>query len=242
MTWLLDASGLARRYNIIAPRIAPYLSAMCTNKLSSMGVLKVINQRQEIEAQLVLLNTLANDNSDQVLRDILFDSSLGINVVHKILSSASVESKSKRYFAEKVKHILATSSPPTSNGGQAYKRLNEELATVLNEARPTQPVASARYSPTNNRNHVEIAGPPIAPPQYLAAPYGSPPVPFPASTLSGHPITLYPYPMANNLYPNANPMPVLPPYGYYPGIPQHHPSGMDHDLGRSDGMYDESGL
>jgi hypothetical protein len=48
--------------------------------------------------------------------------------------------------------------------------------------------------------------------------------------------------MANNLYPNANPMPVLPPYGYYPGIPHHHPSGMDHDLGRSDGMYDESGL
>ncbi|KAG2177469.1 hypothetical protein INT44_007980 [Umbelopsis vinacea] len=222
MTWLLDTSGLPRRYNIIAPRIAPYMSSMCTSKLSSAGVLKVINQRQEIEAQLVLLNTLANDDHDQVLRDILADSSLGMNIIHKILSSPTVESKPKRYLAEKVRQILALQTPPTSNGGQAYKRLCDEVENLLNDNR-NAPTILPRYSPTNNRNYttdVPIVAPP---PQYMtAASYGSPPYPS-----SG----LYPYPMANNVYP-----PVMPPYGYYPGMAPHH---LDH--GRSDGMYDESG-
>ncbi|KAI8575652.1 hypothetical protein K450DRAFT_260858 [Umbelopsis ramanniana AG] len=228
MTWLLDTSGLPRRYNILAPRIAPYMSAMCTSKLSSAAVLKVINQRQEIEAQLVLLNTLANDDHDQVLRDILADSSLGMNMIHKILSSTTVESKPKRYLAEKVKQILALQTPPTSNGGQAYKRLWDEVDNLLNEN------TSPRYSPTNNRNYttdspiVAPSGPP--PQQYInAAAYGSPP--YPPSTPS---IPLYSYPMANNVYPPG--MQVMPPYGYYPGMAQHH---LVH--GRSDGMYDESG-
>ncbi|KAH8552529.1 hypothetical protein BGW37DRAFT_489330 [Umbelopsis sp. PMI_123] len=243
VTWLLDTSGLPRRYNIIAPRIAPYMSAICTNKLSSAGVLKVINQRQEIEAQLVLLNTLANDDSDQVLRDILADSSLGMNIVHKILSSTTVETKPKRYLAEKVKQVLASQTPPVANGGQAYKRVCDELANILNENNSNrQQTMSPRYSPANNRNYTDVAiappNAPVPPPPYLNAAYGSPPVPYPPSTPSGHPITLYPYPMANNVYPTTPGMPVMPPYGYYPGMTQHH---LEPDLGRSDGMYDENG-
>jgi hypothetical protein len=214
---------------------------MCTSKLSSAGVLKVINQRQEIEAQLVLLNTLANDDHDQVLREILADSSLGMNIVHKILSSTTVESKPKRYLAEKVKQILVLQTPPTSNGGQAYKRLCDEVDSLLNENRSVNAAMSPRYSPTNNRNNytdVPIVAPSghVPPPQYMtAAAYGSPPVGYPPS---GHPITLYPYPMANNVYPSPPGMQGMPPYGYFPGMTQHH---LDRDLGRSDGMYDESG-
>ncbi|KAM3579697.1 hypothetical protein VKS41_007781 [Umbelopsis sp. WA50703] len=210
VTWLLDTSGLPKRYNILAPRLAPYMSAMCTNKLASMGIVKVINQRQEIEAQLVLLNTLANDDSDQVLRDILADSSLGINVIHKILTSSSVEAIPKRYLAEKVNHVLSMQTPPAATAGQAFKRLSDEVAIILNESRPW----------FDHRNNAELTGGmQQPPPSYIAAAYGSPPSHYPATASSGHhAMPMYPYPMANNLYPNGPTFSSMPPYGYYPGM------------------------
>ncbi|KAG2181383.1 hypothetical protein INT43_008966 [Umbelopsis isabellina] len=239
VTWLLDTSGLPKRYNILAPRLAPYMSAMCTNKLASMGIVKVINQRQEIEAQLVLLNTLANDDSDQVLRDILADSNLGINVIHKILTSSSVEALPKRYLAEKVNYVLSMQTPPAATAGQAFKRLSDEVANILNESRPLwyDNRNNASEIPTNN---AAVAGMAQPPPSYLAAAYGSPPGGhYPITPSSGgsghqhhHAMPMYPYPMPNNMYANGPGFPAMPPYGYYAGMPPAPP--MESDLGKVD--------
>lgn len=243
MTWLLDTSGLPKRYNILAPRLAPYMSAMCTNKLASMGIVKVINQRQEIEAQLVLLNTLANDDSDQVLRDILADSNLGINVIHKILTSSSVETLPKRYLAEKVNYVLSMQTPPAATAGQAFKRLSDEVTNILNESRPLwyDNRNNASEIPTNN---AAVGGMAQPPPSYLAAAYGSPPGGhFPVTTSSNgsghqhhHPLPMYPYPMPNNMYAHGPAFPpAMPPYGYYANMPPAPP--MESELGK----VDESG-
>ncbi|CAO0801667.1 unnamed protein product [Mucor circinelloides] len=58
LIWLLDTSGIPGRYRVLAPRLLPHLSKLCTHKLASLTVLKLINQRQEPEARVLILDTL----------------------------------------------------------------------------------------------------------------------------------------------------------------------------------------
>ncbi|KAI8060583.1 armadillo-type protein [Gongronella butleri] len=58
LIWLLDTSALAGRYSVLATRLLPHLAKLCTHKLASLTVLKLINQRQEPQARLLILNAL----------------------------------------------------------------------------------------------------------------------------------------------------------------------------------------
>lgn len=75
VTWLLDTSNLPGRYRLLAPRFSPHLAHLCTHKLASGAVLKIINQRVDPAAARMLLDAIFAPES-KTLEDILGASSL----------------------------------------------------------------------------------------------------------------------------------------------------------------------
>ncbi|CAG8676189.1 7752_t:CDS:2 [Dentiscutata erythropus] len=127
LTWMLDTSSFPGRYRILAPRLAPHLAHLCTHKLASLTVLKIINQRQESDARDLTIASLFFSANDQILEDVLSDQVHGVGVVQKVLASPYVDSNEKQRLAEKVKIVLGKLKVQQVQG---YKRLMEELGMV----------------------------------------------------------------------------------------------------------------
>jgi hypothetical protein len=98
---------LSGRYKLLAPRIVPHLPHLCTHKLASSTVLRIINQRNDPESAQLILDSLFNSTSN-VLEDILGDQVHGLNMIQKILASQYIDSTQKQVLAEKVKTVLLT--------------------------------------------------------------------------------------------------------------------------------------
>src|SRR5204863_5137365 len=64
LTWLLDTCNFANRFKTLAPRLVSHLAKLCTHKLASLTVLKLINQRSEPEAREIILNALFNTDEE----------------------------------------------------------------------------------------------------------------------------------------------------------------------------------
>lgn len=73
ITWLVDASALPGRFRLLSSRFAPHLVHLCTHKLASTAVLRVINQRTDLDASRAVLAKIFSTPNDQVLIDILSD-------------------------------------------------------------------------------------------------------------------------------------------------------------------------
>ncbi|CAG8627548.1 15023_t:CDS:2 [Cetraspora pellucida] len=127
LTWMLDTSSFPGRYRVLAPRLAPHLAHLCTHKLASLTVLKIINQRQEADARDLTITSLFFSANDQILEDVLSDQVHGVGVVQKVLASPYVDSSEKQRLAEKVKIVLGKLKVQQVQG---YKRLLEELGMV----------------------------------------------------------------------------------------------------------------
>ncbi|CEP19286.1 hypothetical protein [Parasitella parasitica] len=125
LIWLLDTSGIPGRYRVLAPRLLPHLAQLCTHKLASLTVLKLINQRQEPEARAVILDALffsSTNSSSQVpplIDEVLHDQVHGVSLVQKILSSSYIELRERQRIAER-----------------GYKRLMEEINMVIVDSTP----------------------------------------------------------------------------------------------------------
>ncbi|KAL0088011.1 armadillo-type protein, partial [Phycomyces blakesleeanus] len=102
LIWFLDTSGIPGRYSILAPRLTPHLARLCTHKLASLTVLKLVNQRQEPEACTVILDTLFFSPTDTVIDEVLQDQVHGVSLVQKVLSSSYVDLKERQRIAERV--------------------------------------------------------------------------------------------------------------------------------------------
>ncbi|KAG9050780.1 hypothetical protein FS837_002336 [Tulasnella sp. UAMH 9824] len=124
LTWLLDASGFHSRYRLLAPRFAPHLSHLCTHKLASSTVLRIVNQKSEPEASAQIVNALFFSPNDQVLTDILGDQVNGVAVVQKVLQSPFIDLSHRASYIEVTKRVL-TDLKVTNV--QAYRRLIEEV-------------------------------------------------------------------------------------------------------------------
>lgn len=128
LTWLLDTSNLPGRYRLLAPRLAPHLSHLCTHKLASVTVLRVINQSIDPEASQVILDGLFHA-SKQVLEEVLVDQVHGVTVLNKILGSQFVPNDQKSMMSEKIKEVMLALRVQHI---PAYKRLAEELGISTN--------------------------------------------------------------------------------------------------------------
>ncbi|KAH9913374.1 uncharacterized protein B0H18DRAFT_1126348 [Fomitopsis serialis] len=106
LTWLLDTSNFPSRYNLLAPRFTPHLSHLCTHKLASLTVLRIVNQKVEPEASTQIVEALFSSPGDHVLTDVLGDQVNGVAVVHKILTSPFVDPTQRPSYVEATKRVL----------------------------------------------------------------------------------------------------------------------------------------
>ncbi|GLB35351.1 putative RNA recognition motif containing protein [Lyophyllum shimeji] len=134
LTWLLDTSGFPSRYNLLAPRFTPHLSHLCTHKLASLTVLRIVNQKIEPEASRQIVEALFSSPGDHVLTDVLGDQVNGVAVVHKILTSPFIDPVAKPEYVEATKRVLIELKVIAT---QAYRRLIEEVGLPVPNFQPT---------------------------------------------------------------------------------------------------------
>lgn len=134
LTWLLDTSAFPSRYNLLAPRFTPHLSHLCTHKLASLTVLRIVNQKIEPEASKQIVEALFNSPGDHVLTDVLGDQVNGVAVVHKILTSPFLDPTAKQSYVEATKRVLIELKVIAT---QAYRRLIEEVGLPVPNFQPT---------------------------------------------------------------------------------------------------------
>ncbi|TKY90500.1 hypothetical protein EX895_000498 [Sporisorium graminicola] len=128
ITWLLDASALPGRFRLLAPRFAPHLANLCTHKLASQTVLRIIGQKTDPEASRQLLRVLFEGGRPQLLEEILVDQVHGSQFVTKLFADAGVlEGAERQRCVEEVKALLIkhglVSMPP-------YRPLAVELGLL----------------------------------------------------------------------------------------------------------------
>ncbi|KAG2199815.1 hypothetical protein INT47_009428, partial [Mucor saturninus] len=145
LIWLLDTSGIPGRYRVLAPRLLPHLARLCTHKLASLTVLKLINQRQEPDARSSILEVLFFSPTTTVVDEILHDQVHGVSLVQKILSSSYIDLRERQRIAERVKQLLCKLKLQHVQG---YKRLMEEINMVMVDSAPG---ASLGVPPPNHQ-------------------------------------------------------------------------------------------
>ena len=151
LTWLLDTSGFHSRYSLLAPRFTPHLSHLCTHKLASLTVLRIINQKSEPEASTQIVNALFFSPSDHVLTDVLGDQVNGVSVIHKVITSSFIDPALRPSLIEATKRVLVDLKV---TGTQAYRRL-VEVAGLPTPSFPTTSYMSTGKK-TNNMNNSPI--------------------------------------------------------------------------------------
>lgn len=134
LTWLLDTSSFPSRYNLLAPRFTPHLSHLCTHKLASLTVLRIVNQKVEPEASTQVVEALFSSPGDHVLTDVLGDQVNGVAVVHKILTSPFIDPSQRPAYVDATKRVLIELKVIAT---QAYRRLIEEVGLPVPNLQPT---------------------------------------------------------------------------------------------------------
>lgn len=133
LIWFLDTSGIPGRYRVLAPRLLPHLAKLCTHKLASLTVLKLVNQRQEPEARAMILEALFFTKQHDLIDEVLKDQVHGVSLIQKVLSSSYIELRERQRIAERVKHYLVKLKLQHVQG---YKRLMEEINMVMTDSTP----------------------------------------------------------------------------------------------------------
>ena len=169
LTWLLDTSSFPSRYNLLAPRFTPHLSHLCTHKLASLTVLRIVNQKVEPEASKQIVEALFNSPGDHVLTDVLGDQVNGVAVVHKILTSPFVEPTQRPSYVEATKRVLIELKVIAT---QAYRRLIEEVGLPVPNLQPTYTTNIPQPSGRSKHNQQNQFGMPGLPAGYPSSDQG----------------------------------------------------------------------
>ncbi|SPO19929.1 related to JSN1 - RNA-binding protein (pumilio family) [Ustilago trichophora] len=108
VTWLLDAASLPGRFRLLAPRFAPHLANLCTHKLASQTVLRIISQKSDPEASRLLKAVLFEERGrSQLLEEVLVDQVHGSQFVTKLFAEQGVlEGAERQRCGEEVKNLL----------------------------------------------------------------------------------------------------------------------------------------
>ncbi|GAA5830360.1 hypothetical protein JCM11251_001322 [Rhodosporidiobolus azoricus] len=206
VTWFLELSNLPQRYALLAPRFAPHLSHLFTHKLASQSVMRVINQREDAEAQDILLDALL-DPEAKVLEDILGDQMHGVSAISKVIASTYLSEERRSQLNQRVQEAveaLKVSAVP------AYRKLIEDVGGRYSgpppgntppftpgpshsppqmrgsAGSPTQQYAGGGFAATPGRR-------PPPPQQQQGSPYYPPPPPMPYPLQSAYSAPYPPY-------------------------------------------------
>ncbi|KAJ3004539.1 hypothetical protein HKX48_001170 [Thoreauomyces humboldtii] len=179
VTWLLDTSNLPGRYQAMAPKLCAQMTALCTHKLASATILKLVNQRVELEARELVINEMFYREHEQAgqpstLQVILADQIHGVSVIQKILASACVSSDEKIRLADRVRIVLSRMSELRDNH-MSYKRLLDELMVIPTSLAPDGPGSDVGLRLGAGAHNDEIVSPLV--PQQPGFVYMPPTVP-----------------------------------------------------------------
>lgn len=128
ITWLLDTSTLPGKVGALVPAYSEHIVTFCTHKLASGFILKILNQRTELEARESLLKDIFFNQNPTVLAQILSDAVNGVTLIRKILSSACTSTEEQVRLAEQARQ--AVNSAPDLKTSAGCKRLMEEVSTL----------------------------------------------------------------------------------------------------------------
>ncbi|KAG1761145.1 armadillo-type protein [Suillus occidentalis] len=155
LTWLPDTSSFPSRYNLFAPHFTLHLSHLCTYKLASLTVLRIVNQQIEFEASRQIVQALFSSSGDHVLTDVLGDQVNGAAVVHKILTSPFIDPIDKPTYIEATKRVLIELKIIAN---QAYRRLIEEIGLPIPNHQPKYTTNGPPGKNGQNQNHYGVPG------------------------------------------------------------------------------------
>ena len=124
VTWLLDTSNLPGRFRLLVPRFTPHLTHLCTHKLASLTVLRIIGQRQDPEASQEILRALLDPAKPHILEEVLTDQIHGSQFVSKLLTTSPLDPHDRAHCVERVSRLMVEHS---LIGVPAYKQLVETL-------------------------------------------------------------------------------------------------------------------
>ena len=124
LTWFLDTCTFPQRRIVLAPRLMSHLVHLCTHKVAYLTVLKVINQRNEPDARDAVLKALFFSPGDEVLEQILSDSSSGATFIFKVLTTPWFDETLRLQVVANVSKVLSNIKATPSQG---YKRLMDEV-------------------------------------------------------------------------------------------------------------------
>lgn len=124
LTWFLDTCTFPHRRTVLAPRLIPHLVQLCTHKVAYLTVLKLINQRNELEARDAILNALFFSENDKQLEEILRDSGCGATLIFKVLTTPFFEERMRSEVVQNVRNVLVRLKAQPAQG---YKRLMDEV-------------------------------------------------------------------------------------------------------------------
>ncbi|KAK4624178.1 Pumilio domain-containing protein [Fulvia fulva] len=122
LTWFLDTCTFPQRRSVLAPRLSPHLTYLCTHKVAYLTVLKIINQRNEPEARDLILRALFFD--EQTLTKIISDHTCGGTLIFKVLTTPFLDEAIRPECVENVRNVLLIIKAQPSQG---YKRLMDEV-------------------------------------------------------------------------------------------------------------------
>ena len=124
LTWFLDTCTFPHRRAALAPRLVPHLVHLCTHKVAYLTVLKVINQRNELEARATVLQALFFSEDDKILEEILSDQVSGATLIFKVLTTPCFDESQRNDVLQRVRNVLLRLKVSASQG---YKRLMDEV-------------------------------------------------------------------------------------------------------------------
>jgi len=165
LTWFLDTCTFPQRRTVLAPRLVPHLVHLCTHKVAYLTVLKVINQRNEIEARDTILKALFFSPDNKILEEILSDHACGATLIFKVLTTPFFDETIRSQVVENVRNVLIRLK---AQPGQGYKRLMDEvgLSTRNNSTGPSRDHGHPSHSSERQQPPRPQQNQGIPPPQF----------------------------------------------------------------------------
>lgn len=127
LTWLLDNSDLNDVYGLLAPRMVPHVAQLCTHKLASGTMLRVMNQTEDPASAQLLLGALFDLPDVVVLESVLLDPVHGSQLIGHALMSPNIDAGHRTAAVDALGVLLrAHDLVPVP----AYRRLVEQIGLL----------------------------------------------------------------------------------------------------------------
>ncbi|KTW28689.1 uncharacterized protein T551_02539 [Pneumocystis jirovecii RU7] len=124
LTWLLDSPAFPSKYRMLAMQFVHYIVYLCTHKLASSIILRIVSQKTDSDARKILLNALFFSYNGQILNEVLSEENYGVNTIFKIFTMAYLEDELRQKILIALKQaFLQLKVVP----GQQYKSLMDEI-------------------------------------------------------------------------------------------------------------------